>query len=248
MNDTPSPWWYRERDKVLFAIYLIAFFGGDFVSARIGTPVAPTAQWLSSLLGPGWREPLFALAVAAMIACYIIRLWGSSYLSARVVWTPQAQTGALYVDGPYRFVRNPLYLGNAFMALSFGMLATPIGFATIAIGHAIFLPMLMAYEAQELRARFGAAYDAFARAVPAVVPRLTPADVEGSTTRHPSLAQGLRAEIFSGACVLAMIVLVSWRSVTAYWIFLALIAGGWAVQRLGVLSQTRNNTRVPAPD
>ena len=199
-------------------------------------PEITLAGWLAGFLGANWAYPLLALGAAAMVGCFAIRAWGSSYLSASVVWNPDAQTGALLVDGPFGFVRNPLYLGSVLMALGFGMLATPLGFGIIALGHAIFLPMLMGYEARGLHEKYGAAYEAFALAVPAIVPRLTPAHVEGGAARTPSFSQGLRSEIFSACCAIAMILLivVGWRY--GQWIFYALILGGWLAQRIYVRS------------
>jgi hypothetical protein len=58
-----------------------------------------------------------------------------------------------------------------------------------------------------MRARYGATYDAYRAAVPSLVPRLGPADVPGSETIRPSLAQGLRSEIFSAGFAIAMVLL-----------------------------------------
>jgi protein-S-isoprenylcysteine O-methyltransferase Ste14 len=234
VTDVFSPWWYRRRDIIIFAIYVAGFLGGDMLWRATGASYVETGQWLASFLGARWLEPIFTLATLAMIGCFAIRTWGASYLSASVVWNPDARTDALLVDGPFRFLRNPLYLGNVLMAFGFGMLATPYGFAIIGIGHAIFLPMLAGYEAKGLREKYGAVYTAYARAVPAILPRLTPAHVAGSTTGTPSLAQGFKAEIFSGACAVAMILLVTVRWDKMHWIFLALVVGGFAVQRLTV--------------
>lgn len=132
-----SPWWYRLRGAVMGTIYLAGFFG----TAWSGSSVIAIAPRL-----------LLTLATLLVIAGWAIRVWGSSYLSARVVWNPDAKTNTLLVDGPFRYLRNPLYFGNALLALGIGMLATPLGLAVIVLGHAIFLPMLMSYEASGLRA------------------------------------------------------------------------------------------------
>jgi protein-S-isoprenylcysteine O-methyltransferase Ste14 len=226
------------RDVVLFAIYFAAFWGGAVLWGMAGKPYMETAQWLARFLGPGWLLPVFSLATLAMMACWAIRVWGASYLSAGVVWNPSALTGALLVGGPYRYVRNPLYLGNLLMAIGFGLLATPYGFAIIIVGHAIFITMLVKHEAKGLRATFGPAYDAYVRVVPAIVPRFTPAPVIGDSG-HPSLVQGLKAEIFSAACALAMILLVTAYSGRLHWLFLGLIIGGWLAQKLTMAAGRR---------
>lgn len=85
---------------VLFGIYVAAFYGGDVLWRAAGNGDTETAQWLAGLLGAGWLKPIFILATLAMIACWAIRVWGASYLSAAVVWNPNAQTSALLVGGP----------------------------------------------------------------------------------------------------------------------------------------------------
>jgi protein-S-isoprenylcysteine O-methyltransferase Ste14 len=226
-----SPWWYRLRGLVLGLIFVAAFFGGSALWSIGGRTYWPVTAWAGLPMGEQGPELLLAIATLLVIAGWAVRVWGSSYLSARVVWNPDARTDALLVDGPFRYVRNPLYLGNALFATGIGMLATPYGFAIIVIGHSVFLPMLMHYEARGLRARYGSVYDTFAREVPAFVPRLTPATVSGSVSGVPSLAQGLRAEILS-ACLVMGMVAVWFAGDRSEPIFFALWIGGWIVQRL----------------
>lgn len=226
-----SPWWYRQRGLVLAAVYALAFFGGSLLWSLGGRQDEALAMWAGARLGSFGPDLVLALGTLLAITAWAIRVWGASYLSARVVWNPDATTNALLVDGPFRYLRNPLYLGNALLALGIGTLAAPYGFAILIIGHAIFLPMLMRFEERGLRERYGAAYDAYARAVPAFIPRLTPAHVNGSVTGTPSLVQGLRAEILSAALVIGMLE-VWFAGRYGGIIFIALWIGGWLAQRL----------------
>jgi protein-S-isoprenylcysteine O-methyltransferase Ste14 len=226
-----SPWWYRLRGLVFGLIYLTAFGFGAALWTMGGRPYWPVTVWAGVRMGAYGPHVLLAFATLLVIAAWAIRVWGSSYLSARVVWNPDAKTHALLVDGPFRYVRNPLYLGNALLAGGIGMLATPYGLLIVIIGNAIFLPMLMRYEARGLRRQYGAAYDAYAREVPAFLPRLTPARVIGSVAGVPSLAQGLRSEILCAALVAGMIE-VWFAGQLAIPIFYALWIGGWIVQRI----------------
>ena len=52
------------------------------------------------------------------------RVWGTAWLGAATVQHGEMQAGAVMADGPYRYVRNPLYLGVWFM------------FAALALSHA----------------------------------------------------------------------------------------------------------------
>ncbi|HTZ54953.1 MAG TPA: isoprenylcysteine carboxylmethyltransferase family protein [Candidatus Acidoferrum sp.] len=226
-----SPWWYRQRGLVLTAVYVVAFFGGSLLWSLGGREDESLAAWAGARLGGFGPGLVLALGSLLAITAWAIRVWGASYLSARVVWNPDARTNALLVDGPFRYLRNPLYLGSALLALGIGTLASPYGFAILVIGHAIFLPMLIRYEERGLRQRYGAAYEAYARAVPAFIPRLTSAHVSGSVTAAPSLAQGLRAEILTAALAAGMLE-VWFAGRYGGKIFIALWFGGWFAQRL----------------
>jgi protein-S-isoprenylcysteine O-methyltransferase Ste14 len=97
---------------------------------------------------------------------------------------PIAPTRQLVVDGPYRYVRHPMYLavvaviiGQALALGRHGLLgyAAVVGGATGAFAHG--------YEEPTLRRRFGAQYEAYRRAVPAWWPRRHPWQ-PGQAVRH----------------------------------------------------------------
>ncbi len=221
------------------AIYVIAFFGGWALwRLATGSPYLPSVLWI------GWHahlgvNSLLWLAIAFALAGWAVRLWGSSYLSSEVVWNRDAVQGALLVDGPFRFVRNPLYLGNDLQAIALGILATPIGWAMLVLGSALFTTALAAHEAAGLRARYGAVYDAYRRAVPAFIPRLTPAHVEGSVRGKPSLAAGMRAEVLTAACAMAMLAFALTHSI---WLLWAVIIAGWIAQSVLRMSAQPEST------
>ncbi|MFZ1131418.1 MAG: isoprenylcysteine carboxylmethyltransferase family protein [Terriglobales bacterium] len=128
------------------------------------SPVAsgsPTAQW-------GFAALTVAIAVASvwLVNAAARRLGKQWALAARIV-----EGHTLIQDGPYRWVRNPIYTGM------FGMLMAT-GFAA-----AQWLPLLVAVglfllgtwirirsEEQLLRGAFGSQFEAYARKVPALFP------------------------------------------------------------------------------
>ena len=84
------------------------------------------------------------------------------------------------VTGPYRYVRNPMYLGAMLIILGVGlMLRSPS-----AVGVAIFFITLahvfvVAYEEPALRAQFGESYSDYKQSVNRWLPRV-PRDSERS--------------------------------------------------------------------
>jgi len=206
MTQRRSPWWYRFRELIFAASYFVGFVGGDALTPG-NDPTLPTFVVAGRFLGDRGPELLLALATLCVIGCWAIRVWGASYLRAAVVWNQNALNHRLIVAGPFRYLRDPLYLGSLLLAVGFGLLAPPLGFALIVVANAILVRMLIREEAALMRASYGETYDAYRAAVPSLVPRLGPADVAGSETVRPSLAQGLRSEIFSAGFAIAMVLL-----------------------------------------
>lgn len=114
---------------------------------------------------------LTALGAAFLIACFARFVREGAGTPA-----PIAPPEKLVVGGAYRFVRNPMYLavlaaiaGQAAMFREPGLL---IYGALVALGFYAFVKV---YEEPTLQETYGAAYDAYRRAVPGWLPRLTPA-------------------------------------------------------------------------
>jgi protein-S-isoprenylcysteine O-methyltransferase Ste14 len=75
--------------------------------------------------------------------------------------------------GPYAYTRNPLYLGSAILTAG-AAIAMRSWFCAMMLAcyFALFYWPVMRREEQELRRQHGAAFDAYARAVPLFFPRL----------------------------------------------------------------------------
>lgn len=226
-----SPWWYRTRGLIFGIIYLLGFAAGPALWQLSGrSPFESTVRWVGN--GDPRAEALvLGGAVLSCFICWALRAWGSAYLNADVVWNADAVTEALIVQGPFRYTRSPLYLGNIFMALGVGALATPYGFAIIVLGSIAFILQLVAYETAGLRARYGSLVDDYVRAVPALLWRLTPCSLKDSGGVVPSVAQGLRSEIFT-ACVFVAMLIVAVFGGRAFPLFAGLLAVGWVAQHL----------------
>jgi protein-S-isoprenylcysteine O-methyltransferase Ste14 len=227
-----SPWWYRQRGSVFGVIYGLGFAGG-YVSFGGPAPVPVVDRW-----GDRIGVAILWAAVASALIAWLWRASGTAFLRRDVVFAADAQRDRLIVAGVFRHVRNPLYLGNLFLALAIAVLAPPVGFAIIVIGNVAFCAMLAAEEARQLAAEYGAAYEAFRRAVPAFVPRLTPADVPGSVAVVPDWRGGLLGEGFCLGLALALIPLavVGQAGMPAFWAiwigsFVVWALAGWQASR-----------------
>lgn len=78
---------------------------------------------------------------------------------------------SLIQDGPYRYVRNPIYTGMLGMLIATGLVTTRWSFLGCAVAlFVIGTTIRIRSEERLLRAAFGAAFDDYASQVPALIP------------------------------------------------------------------------------
>jgi protein-S-isoprenylcysteine O-methyltransferase Ste14 len=121
------------------------------------------------------------IVLAALLAAVgmVLRIWGSAYLSPTTVINPEMLAQGVMADGPYRYVRNPLYLGLWFMIAAMSFIMPVTGALVAMILLTFFLMRLILGEEAFLAARLGEPYQAYLGSVPRLVPRL-------GTTLSPS--------------------------------------------------------------
>ncbi|CAB4943984.1 unannotated protein [freshwater metagenome] len=110
---------------------------------------------------------LGALVVAACIARFIADGIGTP--------SPLAPPQRLVARGPYRFVRNPMYVATAALITGEGLLiARPILLIAAALYVVALAIVVRRSEEPLLARRFGASWEDYRRNVPGWIPRLTP--------------------------------------------------------------------------
>jgi protein-S-isoprenylcysteine O-methyltransferase Ste14 len=88
---------------------------------------------------------------------------------------PVAPTERLVVGGPYRYVRNPMYLAVGSLIVGQALLFGRLWLLSYAAAFfAAVIAFVYLYEEPALRRRFGAEYEAYRAAVPGWWPRLRP--------------------------------------------------------------------------
>jgi protein-S-isoprenylcysteine O-methyltransferase Ste14 len=201
-----TPWYFRYRSSLFGAAYGGGFFFGYLITSLIanGTNrpglMEPTFTQLGRLVPAlGTRGALGSIFLAVTVG-WLWRVWGASYLSSAVVWSPGVETGSLHVAGPYRFVRNPLYFGNLCWALALGAFGPPLVTALVVGGNWLLIEALIRSEEGSLEFSYGAGYARYA----ALVPRLLPLFLRSApaSSERPAWTQGLRSEIWGLGFVL----------------------------------------------
>ena len=103
-----------------------------------------------------------------------IRTWGAAYLRTEIVHDTSQHSDRLVADGPFRYLRNPLYFANLPMAAGIGVLASRAGFIFLVLANWIFVYRLIFREEESMRANQGESYLAYCRAVPRFWPSAKP--------------------------------------------------------------------------
>jgi protein-S-isoprenylcysteine O-methyltransferase Ste14 len=134
---------------------------------------AALANWLAARNGMDANvvvRLLFALAAFLLIVAAQVRTWASSYLAADVVYAAGVKTESLVADGPYRWVRNPLYFANALMVVGMGAMMSRAGFFLAVAAMLVFSYRLILREESDLHASQGESYQRYRKAVPRLWP------------------------------------------------------------------------------
>jgi protein-S-isoprenylcysteine O-methyltransferase Ste14 len=120
-------------------------------------------------------------------ACY--KMGWARLLFAGALFPPRAGAEEnrvpqrLVVEGPYRFVRNPLYVTDFALILGTALLANELFLFLLAALYAAQLALQLPLEERELRQRFGLRYGRYCRLVPRFVPKRRPVRMQGFRLR-----------------------------------------------------------------
>ncbi|MFZ0635651.1 MAG: isoprenylcysteine carboxylmethyltransferase family protein [Candidatus Acidiferrales bacterium] len=167
-NRTPSAP-ERKRDamsRLGIGIQMVAYACVWFFHRNPLGPIVPMARWLE------WIVAALSVGIAAVSVWFVlvsVRTLGKQWAYvARVVEGHQ-----LIVNGPYRVVRNPIYLGMFGMLVATGLALTqwPVLLACVGIFVAGTV-IRIRREEKLLREAFGAQFEDYARRVPALFPGL----------------------------------------------------------------------------
>lgn len=168
---------FRLRMLIQFAIVSIGIWAPWVTPWDIERRIS-ALQWLAQQIS---RMGLASFTVAApavivfaallALAGAVLRVWGAAYLGYSVVHHGDMQAGGVMAAGPYRFMRNPLYLGGWFTMVAISLLLTSSGALFMIALITIFLLRLILGEEAFLGAQLGQPYQEYLRAVPRILPR-----------------------------------------------------------------------------
>jgi protein-S-isoprenylcysteine O-methyltransferase Ste14 len=154
------------------------------------------------------RPTLQSVAYGAAIG--LVGLWlrafAAGYLHKQEVLT---------VTGPYAYTRNPLYLGSAILALGAAVATCSwISAAILLLYFSVVYSVVMHREEGELLLHHGAAFQAYAAAVPLFFPRMIPAKPPGANAGQFSFVQYRKNHEYQAALGYLLLLaglLIIWR-------------------------------------
>ena len=168
-------------------------------------------------------------ATALVGAAAAIRTWATAYLGSEVVFDLNLHTSRLIADGPYRYVRNPLYLGTLLLSIGLGFLANRIGFMILTVGAVFRILRLIGREEKELEQQQGTQFVRFTQTVPRLLPAIYPRIPSAGLA--PRWAQAFRAEAFMWGFFVTMAAFAITLRVSVAWTLGLLTLVLWIAQR-----------------
>ena len=228
---------FRHRFWIIGLIFTLAFWCYAFDSQN--AVVAAIRLFSSDRINPKSHEGelilrlVFVFGALTVAAAAALRTWASAYLKSEVVHDSSLHSESLVADGPYRYLRNPLYLGTILCAIGMGLLASRVGFLLLVLAIPGFMYRLVLREEAAMLAELGDSFGAYLRAVPRLWPSLSPR--LPSAGSKPQWKQAWAGEIWFWGFAAAVLADAATLRVTVFYSFL----GGSLIAYLAVFAAFR---------
>ena len=181
---------FRLRMAINAIIIVLGFWAPWIEAWHIGRRIS-LLEWLAlelsrtGLLSFAVATPMLLIVAASIAATAVLfRIWGTAYLGPGTVNSINMMAGKVMADGPYRYLRNPLYIGLWCMVLASAFLMPVSGAIFAVVLITFFAIRLTLGEEIFLSAQLGEPYRAYLRAVPRFLPRLRGAPAPAGAKPH----------------------------------------------------------------
>ena len=172
-------WLARRGLLAWYLVEVVGLWGGTTVVLFVLAP-----WWL----GWSWEGTVLLQVVGGVLVVASVAV--GTWAVGKMGWARLLFAGALFppgagaeennvpqrlvVEGPYRYVRNPLYDTDFALILGTALLCRNWFLILLAALYAAQLALQLPLEERELRQRFGRPYRRYCEVVPRFVPRLRP--------------------------------------------------------------------------
>ena len=190
---------FRLRMAINAAIIILGFWAPWIDAWGVGSRIS-LLEWLAlEISRTGLLRFTVATPVVIVVGIFVagigalLRVSGTAYLGSGTVQSIHMRAQHVMADGPYRFVRNPLYLGLWCMVAALALMMPPSGALFAMAVLTLFLLRLILGEERFLSAQLGEPYRAYLASVPRLIPSLR-SNVTGSGNK-PQWLRGVLAEL-----------------------------------------------------
>lgn len=116
-------------------------------------------------IAAGWRFPLEAFGILSVAAGLWLASWGyAKLIRCRTALLSSSPATHLVTSGPYRYTRNPVYLGYTLTMLGAGLVIGNLWMAVIAaLTACVTHAWIIRSEEKHLLARFGFEFECYCR-------------------------------------------------------------------------------------
>jgi protein-S-isoprenylcysteine O-methyltransferase Ste14 len=137
------------------------------------------------------------LGFALVVCGEGIRFWGVSIAGSETRTTGKVGGTYLITNGPFSYVRNPLYVGNMLMYAGIGVMSLALFPWLLIVAVAWFYiqySLIVSQEEEYLQGRFGKEYAEYRASVGRFFPRLRRYSSSNPPPKTESVAEGLASE------------------------------------------------------
>jgi protein-S-isoprenylcysteine O-methyltransferase Ste14 len=204
---------FRFRVFLVLLLHLLGFLPPweHSFGASDGTLWLAASTWIARMGWIGLAEAtvmVTGVALTSLLLGTVLRVWGTAYLGSRVVRGGAMQGDRFVPAGPYRYVRNPLYLGSWLLAMGVSILMPPSGAGFFLIAVSLFFLVLISAEERFLSLKLGEGYQEYRSRVPRLLPSIVFRDRVSSA--RPQWPQALLSETYPIAFT-ACFAIFAWR-------------------------------------
>ena len=173
-----TQWEFRNRTWLFLAVFCIGLAFYLFDRHNSGDVLAGWLRERIAILHANRQQSvvraIFLMAALVVGMGAMIRTWAGAYIRANVLQDSKIRTEKLVADGPFRYTRNPLYLGILIGVFGAGAMCSPVGWV-VQVGLAVVLVYrLILREERELLNTHSESFLAYCRMVPRLLPTLKP--------------------------------------------------------------------------
>jgi len=160
------------------------------------------------------RPTMLTMLIGVLIIAFgeFLRFWGVSYAGGETR-TRNVGASALVTQGPFAFVRNPLYLGNILMYFGISIMSNSLfPFLQLIVPVFFFIQYLFIIKEEEsfLREKFREKYEDFFNSVNRFMPKTSPYELskQSKVKQNNSAAITSEKRTFQGTFFIMLLIII----------------------------------------